>query len=79
MTPEERIEQLEYALQRIRDWAEAYPLDVFPEPDWQETRRLLEAGGTSLDRVSAGVMRRAVAGMGRIAQEALADRALARD
>ena len=64
-------EKLEEALQRIVQWSEAYPLDVFPEPDWKKARALLEAGGISLDSVSASCMRRVVEGVGKIAREAL--------
>jgi hypothetical protein len=67
----ERCEQLEGALQSIVLWSEAYPLKVFPEPDLRKARQLLEAGGISLDRISAHCMRHAVVGVGEIARRAL--------
>jgi hypothetical protein len=70
----DEIERLREALQRIEQWAEAYPLDVFPEPDWRKARALLEAGGMTLGSVSAGAMRRVVDGVGKIAREALHER-----
>lgn len=67
----ELIDHLEEALQRIVQWSEAYPLDIFPEPDWKKARALLEAGGITLDSVSAHCMRHVVEGVGKIAREAL--------
>jgi hypothetical protein len=68
----EKTEQYEEALQRIVQWSEAYPLAVFPEPDWKKAAALLHAGGISLDAVSAHCMRHVVEGVGKIAKEALA-------
>ena len=66
-----RIEELEEALHYIAGWAEAYPLDIFPEPDLKKARALLEAGGITLDSISAHAMRHVVEGVGKIAREAL--------
>jgi hypothetical protein len=68
-----REDALEQALYRIVQWSEAYPLDVFPEPDLKRARELLAAGGITLDAVSAHCMRHVVEGVGRIAREALGD------
>jgi hypothetical protein len=48
------------ALDRIDQWAEAYPLDIFPEPDFKKARELLEAGGMTIDSVSASNMRHVI-------------------
>ena len=65
-------DELEEALVRIRNWAqEAYPTEVFPEPDMKQVRSALEAAGVSLGAVSAHILRHALAGVGKIAQEAL--------
>ena len=48
----DRLDRYEDALQSIVQWSEAYPLDIFPEPDWKAARKLLEAGGISLDSTS---------------------------
>jgi hypothetical protein len=64
-------DQLREALERIVQWSEAYPLDVFPEPDFKKARALLEAGGITLDAVSASCMRHVIEGVGKIAREAL--------
>jgi hypothetical protein len=67
----DREEKLEEALQQIVAWSEAYPLSVFAEPDLKKARALLEAGGISLDSISASCMRHVVEGVGKIAREAL--------
>lgn len=69
---QDRIDELEEALQRIVQWADAYPIDIFPEPDLKKARALLEAGGVTLDSVSAHCMRHVVEGVGKIARGALA-------
>lgn len=51
------------ALTQIEQWAEAYPLTVFPEPDFVKVRELLEAGGITLDSVSASNMRHVLKGV----------------
>ena len=78
MTPEEhadfqedKIDLLRQALHRIRSWSEAYPIDIFPEPDLKKARELLEAGGITLDSISAHCMRHVIEGVGKIAKEAL--------
>ena len=65
------IERLEEALQRIEQWSRAYPLKIFPEPDLKKARALLEAGGMTLDAISAHAMRHVVEGVGQIARRAL--------
>lgn len=72
MTLQDRIDDLEQALQRIVQWSEAYPLDIFPEPDWKKANELLTAGGIRLDAISAHCMRHVVEGVGQIARDALA-------
>lgn len=57
------IERYEEALIRIQQWAEAYPVGIFPEPDLKRARELLEAGGMTLDAVSASNMRHVLNGI----------------
>lgn len=68
---EEENDRLRQALWQIADWAKAYPLSVFPEPDFAKAAELLSAGGITLDAISASNMRHAVEGVGKIAQAAL--------
>lgn len=65
---EERVETLDARLHRIIQWTEAYPLDIFPEPNMKKARALLEAGGMTLDAVSASAMRHVLSGVRDIAR-----------
>jgi hypothetical protein len=60
-------------LRRIQSWADAYPLTVFPEPDFKKSRDALAAAGISLDAVSASNMRHAITGAGEIARAIIAE------
>ena len=53
-------------------WSEAYPTDIFPEPNFAQAHRLLLAGGMTLDAISAAIMRRATQIVGRRARETIA-------
>lgn len=66
-----REERMEIALRQILAWSEAYPLQVFAEPNWEKAAELLKAGGVTLDSISAACMRHVVEGVGKIAREAL--------
>ena len=69
----DEVEALRDAHQSIVQWSEAYPLDVFPEPDLKQARALLEAGGMTLDAISADAMRHVIEGVGKISRRALSD------
>lgn len=65
------IDSMEDALNRIVQWAEAYPLEVFPEPDaayYAKAREVLEANGMTLDRLSAAAMRHVITQVKTIAE-----------
>jgi hypothetical protein len=71
---EARVNKLEDAMQRIADWADAYPLEVFPELDnayLKTAQEALQAHGITLDRLSASAMRHVITQVARIAREAL--------
>lgn len=53
---------------KISSWAEAYPLEVFPEPDFKAVRAALESAGLSLDQVSAANMRHVITGVRKIVE-----------
>lgn len=59
------------ALHQLRQWAEAYPLDIFPEPDLIRIAGLLRENGMTLDSVSAHIMRHALKGIRSIVDEGL--------
>jgi len=68
---QKRIKELEEALQRIDNWAKAYPLKVFPEPDFKKVAEVLKAAGISLDTVSASNMRHVISQVKEITKQAL--------
>jgi hypothetical protein len=54
----EQVATLRDALGVIVKWGGAYPLDIFLEPDFAKAHELLQAGGMTLDAISASVARR---------------------
>jgi hypothetical protein len=64
---EEFIETVDHqheAMQQIKAWCAAYPIDIFTPPDWVEAKEKL--GGELLTRVSAANMRHVVDGISEI-------------
>src|SRR5262245_7005934 len=53
---EAEIEQLRAAREEIEAWSRAYPLSVFPKPDYERAKEVLEAAGMTLDSISADCM-----------------------
>jgi len=68
---EAELARLREALGRIVGWSDAYPTQVFPEPDFARAAAALSAAGLSLDVVAASNMRYATKGCGEIARAAL--------
>lgn len=64
-------DKMQEALEEIVQWGLAYPITVFPEPDWQKAADALKAAGLSLDAVSAANMRHVITGVARIARKGL--------
>lgn len=54
---EEENELLKEKFQRLYDWAEAYPVKVFPEPDLEKAAQVLKENGMTLDVISASNFR----------------------
>ena len=73
----ERLEadnaRLREALERLDQWAKAYPLSAFPEPDFKQARELLKAGGMTIDAISASNMRHVINQTQEIVSAALAE------
>lgn len=70
----DRCKELEEALQRIVQWSDAYPTNIFHEPSPEECQRahkLLTANGMTLDAFSASMGRHCMAGVGKIARGVL--------
>lgn len=66
-------DRLRDALERVQQWADAYPLEVFPEPDFKRAHEVLTAAGMTLDAISASNMRHSMKGVREIARAALAE------
>ena len=47
----------------IKSWCEAYPLKVFPEPDFEKAHKILTENGMTLDAISASNMRKVLNGI----------------
>lgn len=45
---------------RIKAWSKAYPLSIFPEPDFKKAHEVLQANGMTLDAISASNMRHVI-------------------
>lgn len=63
------------ALEKLKQWADAYPVEVFPEmtkDDWKRADEVLGAAGLSLTRISASNMRHVVTQTRKIVAEGLA-------
>lgn len=70
-TKDATIEELREALERIEQWAQAYPVSAFPEPDFARVAAVLKDAGISLGSVSASNMRHVVQGVASIVRAAL--------
>lgn len=68
----EAMWRMQDALRRILQWSEAYPVAVFPEPDWARAAEVLDAAGLSLDAISASCIRRVLNEVSATARQGLA-------
>ena len=50
-------------LNKIKRWTEAYPIDVFPKPDFEEVAKILNRHGIAIDGVAAHIMMRVLSGI----------------
>ena len=66
MDADDELEDLREKLRRIREWCDAYPLEVFPEPNLRRARMVLEDHGITLDSISANAMRHVLKGIRKI-------------
>lgn len=64
-------ERMNDALQQIKTWSLAYPLSIFPEPDFAKAHEALTAAGMTLDAISASNMRHVITRVQAIADAAL--------
>ena len=52
--------ELVEALQELSAWARAYPVTIFPEPDFDKAHKVLTENGMTLDAISASNMRHVI-------------------
>lgn len=68
---ETETERLQDALDKLLVWAKAYPIGIFPEPDFKAVRVALAKAKISLGAVSASNMRHVISGVQEIIEAAL--------
>jgi hypothetical protein len=59
----EDVMEAQEKLDKIREWTEAYPVDIFPEPDFKKAAKVLKDNGMTLDSISASNMRHVLSGI----------------
>lgn len=59
------------AMHKLKNWSEAYPLQVFPEPDLNLAAEVLKDAGMTLDAISAFNMRHVLNGIKEIVDDGL--------
>jgi len=57
------LEELQDKMRKIKTWINAYPLSVFPEPDFKKAHKVLKQHGMTLDAISASNMRHVLNGI----------------
>ena len=58
----DELKELQEKIHKIKIWINAYPLSVFPEPDFQKAHKVLKQHGMTLDAISASNMRHVLEG-----------------
>lgn len=56
-------ERLNDTLDKLVQWSDAYPIAVFPEPDFLKAQKVLSENGMTLDAISSSNMRRVIIGV----------------
>lgn len=70
----EEHERMRDVLVRLHQWADAYPMEVFPEvlrQEWQQANEVLAQAGLSMSRMSASNMRHVINGVRKLVNEGL--------
>ena len=60
LVAEKEREYYDDLFHKIKDWCEAYPINVFPEPDFKKAHEVLKANGMTLDAISASNMKHVI-------------------
>lgn len=64
--------ELVEVLQEINEWAKAYPITIFPEPDFNKAHEVLTENGMTLDAISASNMRHVLTQVEKMVSAAIA-------
>jgi len=59
----DRMQQHEESIDKIKNWIDAYPLNSFPEPDFKKAARILKENDMTLDSISSSNMRHVLNGL----------------
>ena len=59
----DELEELQDKMHKIKTWIDAYPLKIFPEPDFKKAHEVLKQHGMTLDAISASNMRHVLNGI----------------
>ena len=57
------LERLQDKMHKIVTWINAYPVEIFPEPDFERAHEVLTAARMSLNSISASNMRHVLNGI----------------
>jgi hypothetical protein len=60
LVAEKEREHYDDLFAHIKGWCEAYPISVFPEPDFKKAHEVLKANGMTLDAISASNMKQVI-------------------
>lgn len=59
----DELEELREKMHLIKTWIDAYPISVFPEPDFKKAHEVLKQHGMTLDAIAASSMRHVLEGI----------------
>ena len=65
----DEIGDLQIRMHRILTWIDAYPLNIFPEPDFEKAGKILKKHGITLDAITASNFRHVLEGIKKIIEE----------
>lgn len=60
---QDEIDDLRTKMHKIVTWIDAYPVKIFPEPDFKKVHEVLKQHGMTLDAISASNMRHVLNGI----------------
>jgi uncharacterized protein (DUF779 family) len=60
LVAEHEREHYDSLFEHIKGWCDAYPISVFPEPDFKKAHEVLKANGMTLDSISASNMKHVI-------------------